>query len=110
MPMGGILGYDFLSRFVVSVHYDAKTIDLLEPADFAYQGSGTRVPFVLEKGQPHVTSTITLASPPPIEADLIVDAGAADTVNLTAPFVKEHGLLTLARKRPAESPTTTAGA
>jgi hypothetical protein len=109
MPMGGILGYDFLSRFVVRVNYDGRTIDLLEPEDYVYRGAGARVPFVLEKGQPHVASTITLNSGPPIEADLIVDCGAADTVNLTSPFVKAHRLLELARKKPAGGPNTMAG-
>ena len=39
MPMGGLLGYDFFSRFVVRVNYDTKPIDLLDPSDYAYAGS-----------------------------------------------------------------------
>jgi hypothetical protein len=109
MPMGGILGYDFFSRFVVRVDYDAKTIDLLEPSEYTDEGAGTQVAFVLEGRQPHVTSTITVPSLPPIESDLIVDSGAADTVNLTSPFVKAHRLLEFARKTPAGGPNTMAG-
>jgi hypothetical protein len=109
MPMGGLLGYDFFSRFVVRVDYDAKTIDLLEPSDYAYAGSGPTVPFVLEGRCPHLASTITVPSTPPIAADFIIDAGAADTVNLTSPFVKANRLLELARKKPAAGPNTMAG-
>jgi hypothetical protein len=109
MPMGGLLGYDFFSRFVVRVDYDAKTIDLIEPTGYAYAGSGAKVSFILEGNCPHVTSAITVPSVPPIDADLIVDAGAADTVNLTSPFVKAHRLLELARKKPAGGPNTMAG-
>ncbi len=109
MPMGGLLGYDFYSRFIVRVNYDAKTLDLLEPSSFAYSGSGSRVPFVLEGGQPHVASTITVPSLDPIAADMVIDAGAADTVNLASPFVREHRLLEFARKKPAGGPNTMAG-
>ena len=109
MPMGGLLGYDFFSRFVVRVNYDAKTIDLLEPSEYLYEGSGAKVPFILEGGCPHLASSITVPTVPAIEADLIVDAGAADNVNLTSPFVKAHRLLELARKVPAGRPNTMAG-
>jgi aspartyl protease/PDZ domain-containing protein len=109
MPMGGLLGYDFFSRFVVRVNYDTKTIDLLEPSEYVYQGSGATVPFVLEGKCPHVASSISVPTVPPIEADLIVDAGAADNVNLTSPFVKANRLLELARKTPAGGPNTMAG-
>lgn len=109
MPMGGLLGYDFFSRFVVRVNYDTKTIDLLDPATYVYDGTGVAVPFVLEGRCPHVPSTITVPTVPPISADMIVDAGAADTVNLTSPFVKANRLLELARKKPAAGPNTMAG-
>jgi hypothetical protein len=109
MPMGGLLGYDFFSRFVVRVNYDTKMIDLLEPSDYAYAGSGVTVPFVLEGSCPHVASSLTVPTGPPIEADLIIDAGAADNVNLTSPFVKAHRLLELARKTPAGGSNTMAG-
>jgi hypothetical protein len=109
MPMGGLLGYDFFSRFVVRVDYEAKTIDLLDPSDYAYGGFAPSVPFVLEGRCPHVGSTIEVPTLPPIAADLIIDAGAADTVNLTSRFVKEHKLLEYARKKPAAGPNTMAG-
>ena len=109
MPMAGLLGYDFISRFVVRVDYGRKMIDLFEPSDYVYKGSGTKVPFVLEGGQPHVASTLTVGAEPPIAADFILDVGAADNVNLTSPFVKAHRLLELARKKPADGPNTMAG-
>jgi hypothetical protein len=84
-------------------------IDLFEPSDYAYAGSGTKIPFILEEGHPHVASTVTVGGEPPIAADFILDSGAADNLNLTAPFVKAHRLLDLARKTPAGSPNTMAG-
>jgi hypothetical protein len=109
MPMGGLLGYDFLSRFVVEVDYVAKTIALYDPAAHAYAGSGERVPFIMEEGHPHVASRISVPGAPPIDADMVLDCGAADTVNLASPFVKAHRLLELARSKPAGAPNTMAG-
>jgi Aspartyl protease/PDZ domain len=109
MPMGGILGYDFASRFVICVDYDTKTLDLIEPADYTYRGDGERVPLVFEGHHPHVQSEITVAEGAPIAADFVIDSGAAATANLTSPFVREHGLLDRARKRPAGQARTLAG-
>jgi hypothetical protein len=109
MPMGGLLGYDFLSRFVVEVDYTAKTIALYDPVTRAYAGPGASVPFILEAGHPHVLSRISVPGAPPIDADMVLDCGAADTINLTSPFVKAHRLLELARSKPAGAPNTLAG-
>lgn len=54
MPIGGLIGYDFLSRFVVEVNYDTRKINLIEPSQFAYRGKGDQIKFVMEEGHPHV--------------------------------------------------------
>jgi hypothetical protein len=107
--MGGILGYDFFSRFVVRVDYDKRTLDLLDPAGYTYSGAGKKLTFIIESGHPHVASTITVPGTPPIAADMVIDNGAADTANLCWPFVKAHNLLELARKKPAGAPNVLAG-
>ena len=43
-PVAGILGADLFRRYVVVVDYGAKTLELYEPRDFAYQGHGEVVP------------------------------------------------------------------
>jgi hypothetical protein len=109
--MGGILGYDFFSRFVVRVNYDTKTLDLLDPASFKYEGSGKTLSFIIEEGGlPHIASTITVAGRNAgIPADMVVDCGAADTINLCSPFVRANDLLQLARSKPAGTPNVMAG-
>ena len=109
MPMGGILGYDFMSRFVVRVDYDKSTVDLLDPHGFRYEGPGRRVPFVMQGERPYLTATVTVPNAPPLTAELVVDSGAAGTVNLNSPFVRDNRLLELARKTPAGKPNTFAG-
>ena len=43
IEVAGILGYDFLSRFVTRIDYAGRVISFYDPADFKYQGSGTVV-------------------------------------------------------------------
>ena len=54
----GILGADFLSRFVVTIDYDAQTVTLDDPARFTYAGAGAAVPFELYEGIPIVDLTL----------------------------------------------------
>ena len=37
---GGILGYDFLSRFVTEINYEERIISFFEPDSFKYTGAG----------------------------------------------------------------------
>ncbi|MFH2064099.1 MAG: aspartyl protease family protein [Pseudomonadota bacterium] len=46
----GILGYDFLSRFVVKIDYTARRLSLYDPADFIYTGKGTVIDAPLKNG------------------------------------------------------------
>ena len=40
----GMLGYDFISRFVVQIDYANKTMNLFEPQGYRYRGSGELFP------------------------------------------------------------------
>ena len=43
-PFEGILGSDFLQRYVLELNYDAHVLRLYEPADFRYTGRGQARP------------------------------------------------------------------
>jgi hypothetical protein len=109
VPMGGLLGMDFIDRFTMAVDYDRKVIDLYSPGRDLAVKHGTRVPFIIEEGHPHVRGSIVVDGPPAIPTDWIMDSGAAETCNLTMPFVREHQLLQRARRTPAPKPSTVPG-
>lgn len=90
MPMGGILGFDFLSRFVEDIDYDKKTVTLHPRADTNFKG--TEVPLLLQGEQPYLGGSITVAGET-IPAWFILDVGAADTLTFTTPFVAAHRLI-----------------
>src|SRR5262245_41391047 len=56
-PMG-ILGADFLSRFVVELDYDALAVTFRDPARFHAEDAGAPVPFELEGNCPLVEITL----------------------------------------------------
>ena len=50
----GILGYDFLSRFVTRVDFAAQTVTFYRPESFAYRGPGRTIPLRVEANVPVV--------------------------------------------------------
>jgi len=92
-PVDGILGYDLISRCVVTLDYLDEHLDLHDPQTFAYTGTGTAIPLRVEDGHPHVTLTVVPHGGTPIECDVTVDSGASGAISFTAPFTAEHDLL-----------------
>ena len=54
----GILGADFLRRFVVEIDYDSLAVSLYDPEGFRYAGRGAPVPFELQGNCPLVDLTL----------------------------------------------------
>src|SRR5262249_58095956 len=57
----------------------------------------------------HVSGAIVVDDQGEIPADFIIDSGAAESANLTMPFVRDHHLLERARRTPAPAATVTPG-
>ncbi|HVP07292.1 MAG TPA: aspartyl protease family protein, partial [Candidatus Acidoferrum sp.] len=93
MILGGILGYDFLSRFVVEIDYEKLLLTLHDSKNWEYRGSGFVVSITIDDGIPYADATISAGTKDAIPANMIIDFGAAETMTLTAPFVKANDLL-----------------
>ncbi len=85
----GVIGFDFISRFVDEIDFDARRLTLYDPATFAYAGQGTAIPMTLAGHTPVVTMKLDDG----IAGDFRVDVGSGSTVDLHTPFVKRHDLL-----------------
>jgi hypothetical protein len=96
VPLGGLLGYDFLSRFVVEIDYDAKIMTLHKPSSWHYTGHGVIVPITFDGGIPYLEAQISVPTQPAILAHMCMDFGAADTMTFNSPFVQKHNLVDLA--------------
>jgi hypothetical protein len=97
VPLGGLLGYDFISRFVIEIDYEKKLLTLHDPKTWTYSGSGYIVPVTFDGGIPFTNGVISVGAKTDIPAYFVLDFGAQETMTLTSPFVRENDLLRLAQ-------------
>ena len=80
-PIGGILGYEFLARYVVRIDFDVHTVTLYDPKRYRYSGSGDTVELRFFKQLPRVRVRIHTANRAEVTRSLIVDTGSEDYVD-----------------------------
>lgn len=85
----GILGADFLSRFVVTLDYDSTLVTLHDPDTFEYRGIGAAVPFQLQNGIPIVELTVNDGC----TGDFLVDVGNSFQFTIHGSMVRSCGLI-----------------
>lgn len=88
----GIIGYDILKNYVVSMNYDKKKIELYSPDGFVYQGKGTLMSINLTSLIPHISGRVTLNNGESLMGEFFVDTGAKATVDFNTPFVESNQL------------------
>jgi len=88
LNVAGILGYDFLSRFVTKVDYANKTLSFYEPDKFEYKGNGRMVSAPLKGNMFAVPATVDGE----YSGDWNIDLGAGSN-SFHYPFAKEHGFV-----------------
>ena len=84
----GVIGFDFIVRFVNEIDYDARTLVLHDPAGFTYRGKGAAIPMTLAGHAPIVKLTLDGE----FDGDYRVDVGSGSTVDLHGPFVRRNKL------------------
>lgn len=82
--VAGILGYDFFTRFVVDIDYEARVLTLYDPETFVYAGSGTVVPFALKRKTPYVKIRVKVSGHESEQREVLVDSGSGDAVDSDA--------------------------
>lgn len=87
LPFGGVLGYDFLSRFPLLVDYERKAITVYNPDSFVPPDSGAEVPFHFTMQIPTVEAELN-----GVKGDYIVDLGNALGVIIHRDFFDRQGL------------------
>ena len=70
LQFGGVLGYDFLSRFPINIDYHNSLLTVYNPEAFVPPSGGVEIPFHLTLSIPTVTATLE-----GIEGEYIVDLG-----------------------------------
>jgi hypothetical protein len=99
----GMLGYDFISRFVVQIDYANRTINLFGPQGYKYPGSGEVIPLIMLEDDsggkvPLVRARIMQLGRDPIEGKFIADTGVRGALSFNSPFVEANKLLPSTQK------------
>jgi hypothetical protein len=89
----GIVGSDFIKKFVVEVDYRAGVIRLHDKDKFTYSGPGETIPIQFnQQGHPIVDGEVTPIGGAPLKGKFVLDLGAGGCLALYSPFVAEHHL------------------
>jgi len=88
-PLAGVIGYDIISRFVVTVDYDDSTLVLHDPATWHYAGTEKPLPMVMNGTVPALHGKLDGSD----EGLFRLDVGSSSTVDVHSPFAKAHALL-----------------
>ena len=92
--ISGILGYDFIGRFVVELDFANKVLKLYNPRGFRYRGRGNILSVKMLDNNPSVQATVTLPGLAPVTGMFVIDTGAGDDIFFNSRFVRKHKLLT----------------
>lgn len=87
IAMPGMVGFETFRRFVTRIDYGTNRITLIRPDAFDPKDAGTPVPFEFDGNQIAVKGAYN-----GIPGSFTVDTGARDSLTLTTPFAKAHGL------------------
>jgi hypothetical protein len=87
--MAGVIGYDVISRFVVTVDYDDSLLVLHDPATWTYTGTEKPLSMVMNGTVPALKGKFDDAD----EGLFRLDVGSSSTVDVHAPFAKRTGIL-----------------
>ena len=86
----GILGFDFIERFVTEIDYEAQRLRLYDPATYRYDGAGFSVPIDVSMRQPYVEARVLQKGEAPAQGRFEIDTGSMDALTLNTPFAAIH--------------------
>lgn len=86
--MAGVIGYDIISRFVVTIDYDDSVLVLHDPATYVYRGREQPLPMVMNGTVPALKGTFEGTD----EGLFRLDVGSSSTVDVHSPFARAKAL------------------
>jgi hypothetical protein len=89
----GVLGLEFLKKFIVEIDFEAQTVSFFAAEKYQYKGTGEVIPIKIKDGAPMVHLQMTTTGGKSIEDDFEVDNGMGATLVFKTPAVKKYGLI-----------------
>ena len=88
----GILGDDFIGRYVVAIDYARRELRIYDRDAFHYDGPGTSVPATMINAFPHIVADVRLGNGETVRGRMVIDVGSSGSLALTKTFVEERRL------------------
>lgn len=92
-PFDGILGYDFISRFVVEIDYVKQEMRLFDRTKYQHAGTGKPIAVTLEDSTPYIDASVEIPKRGLLPGHFVLDTGCVCDVQLFTPFVDSNKLL-----------------
>jgi ketosteroid isomerase-like protein/predicted aspartyl protease len=89
----GLVGAPFLKQFVVEIDYQSRNLLIHDPRSYQYSGSGSVIALDFRDEIPYIKVSVAIGARDPVEAGLMVDTGAGQTIVLDPPFVEANKML-----------------
>jgi len=88
----GIIGSDFMRKFVIEIDYPARVLRFYDKDKFAYSGSGDSIPVRLNSsGHAVIPAEFAVAGRAAVKGNFVVDIGSGGALVLHNPIVEaEH--------------------
>lgn len=92
-PIAGLIGYDFISQFVIEVDYAARKMNVYAPATYRYSGSGEILPIKFIDKRPFVGVKITMEGREAVEGAVELETANSGVLVVQRSFAEAHQLL-----------------
>jgi hypothetical protein len=89
----GILGYGFLSRFVIELDYDRLEVSFFDPATYIAPRNATVVPLTFRGKSPLISVKLARPDGTLVTTWLELDTGSFEALGLDGAWVKREGLV-----------------
>jgi hypothetical protein len=90
--LDGLLGYDFISRYVIAIDYEKEEMHIHDRRTFRYAGTGIVVPIKVIDTRVLADADLVLADSTTVRGRFIVDVGSNSGLSLAKPFIDKHKL------------------
>ncbi len=92
-PIAGLIGYDFISQFVIEVDYAARKMNMYGPATYKYCGSGDVLPIKFMDKSPFITIKIAMEGREAAGGMFEFATESSGTLVVQRSFAEAHQLL-----------------
>ncbi len=87
----GVLGGDFVERYVVRIDYANRTVELHDRDRFR-AATGVVIPMIIRTREPHIDIEVAFADGTRVPAHMLIDVGGSGPFSFRKDWVDEHGV------------------